>query len=75
MGTPFGNTLGTYWEPDGNPLETWKEHIGNKGKMKKNLPPLPPKLKRQKKSRHFKHMLSLPIGCMKFLLPKLFIII
>jgi hypothetical protein len=28
-----------------------------------------PKLKR-KKSRHFECMLSLPIGCMKFLFPK-----
>jgi hypothetical protein len=29
----------------------------------------------ENKSRHFKHMLSFPIGCMKFLLPKLFITI
>jgi hypothetical protein len=56
-------------------LGTWREHIGNKGKMKKSLPPFPPKLKRKKKSRHFKHMLSLPNGCMEFLLPKLFITI
>jgi hypothetical protein len=27
--------LGTYWEPDGNPLEARREHVGNKGKMKK----------------------------------------
>jgi hypothetical protein len=50
------NTLGTYW---------------NKGKMKKNLPlslpstPPPP-------SRHLECRLSLPIGCMKLLFPKLF---
>jgi len=46
----WGNTslipraiLGT---PMGNPLGTWMEHVGNKGKMKKILPsPLHPKLK------------------------------
>jgi hypothetical protein len=40
--------------PRGNTLGTWREHIGNKGKMKK-------------KSRHFECMLSLPIECMKLL--------
>jgi len=42
----IGNTLGalrTYWELDWNPLGTLKEHIGNKGKMKKNPLPPPPK--------------------------------
>jgi hypothetical protein len=42
--------------------------------MKKILLPSSPKLKR-KNSRHFECMLSLPIGCMKFLFPKLFITI
>jgi hypothetical protein len=33
-----------------NPLGTRREHVGNKGKMKKNPPPLPPpkKLKENK---------------------------
>jgi hypothetical protein len=66
----------TYWEPGGNPLETWKEHVGNKGKMKKK-PSFPPtqNLKEKIKSRHFECMLSLPIGCMKFLFSKLFLTI
>jgi hypothetical protein len=43
---------GAIWEPDGNPLGTWREHIGNKRKMKK-IPPAPhlPKLQREK---HFR---------------------
>jgi len=35
LGTPLGNTLGTlgtYWEPDGKPLGTRREPVGNKGK-------------------------------------------
>jgi hypothetical protein len=28
-------TWRTYWELDGNPVGTWREHVGNKGKMKK----------------------------------------
>jgi hypothetical protein len=50
-----------------------REHLGNKGKMKKILSP-PPTTTTQNlkkiKSRHFECMLSLPIGCMKFLFPK-----
>jgi len=74
----IGKSLGAHI---GNMMGTWREHIGNKGKMKKSLPSPAPhsppqkNLKEKIKSRHFKHMLSLPIGCMKFLLPKLFIII
>jgi hypothetical protein len=41
-----------------------------KEKMKRITPP--PNLK-EKKSRHFECMLSLPIGCMKFLFQKLFV--
>jgi hypothetical protein len=37
----IGNILGTHWE-----LE--KEHVGNKGKKKKNSPLPHPKLKRKK---------------------------
>jgi hypothetical protein len=54
----LGNTLetrGTYWEPNGNPLRTWRElsenTFGNQGKMKKN-PPTP----QLEKARH--------LGCM-----------
>jgi hypothetical protein len=43
--------------------------LGIKEKMKKSSPH--PKLKR-KKSKHFECMMSLPIGCMKFLFLKLF---
>jgi hypothetical protein len=57
----IGNTLGgTPWEPSEhieNLLGTWKEHVGNKGKMKKI-------------KALFKCILSLPIGCMKFLCSK-----
>jgi hypothetical protein len=55
--------MGTHGKLDGNMLRT-----GKNGK-KKNPPPNPcptPNLK-EKKSRHFECMLSLPIGCMKFL--------
>ncbi len=63
---------GTQWELDGNMLGT-KEY-------EKNPPPHPPppnpnpKLK-GKKTRHFECMLSLPIGYMNFLFPKLFVTI
>jgi hypothetical protein len=48
------------------------------GTKEKNLKFTAPKLKRKKKkkkSRHFECMLSLPIGCMRFLFPKLFVTI
>ncbi len=65
---------GAHWEFDVNPLGTWREHVGTKGKMKKILPPTKRNFKAIK-SRHFEWMLSLPIGYMKFLFPKLFITI
>jgi hypothetical protein len=38
------------------------------------LPPLPLSQNlKEKKTRHFENMLTLRIGCMKFLFPKLFI--
>jgi hypothetical protein len=46
----------------------------NKGKMKNQQPPPNQNLK-EKKSWHFECMLSLPIGCMKFLFPKLLVTI
>jgi len=58
--------MGTHWELEGNTL----------GTMEKRKKTSPPNLKlKRKKSRHFECMLSLPIGCMKFLFPKLFITI
>jgi hypothetical protein len=62
----------------GNTMEIWElfqnfmEYIGNKGtKQKKSL--FPP----SKEKNWIVHecMLSLPIGCMKFLFPKLLVII
>jgi hypothetical protein len=51
---------GTHWELR-NPLGTWREHWGNKGKMKKILPhPLHPKLKRNKILKHT-HALRLSV--------------
>jgi hypothetical protein len=57
--------MGTHLELEGNML-------GTKEKMKKI--PLTQNLK-EKKSRHFECMLSLPTGCMKFLFPKLIVTI
>jgi hypothetical protein len=64
---------GTHWEHrehDENPLGTCWELRKNE---KKNSPPT--QNLKGKKSRHFERMLSLPIGCMKFLFPKLFVTI
>jgi hypothetical protein len=61
--------LGTQWELEGNVM-------GTKEKRKNPPPsPLPPKFKKKIKSRHFECMVSIPIGCMKFLFPKLFVTI
>jgi len=63
----IGNTIGKHIGNLGNIKGTCWEHVGNKGKMKK-IPP------RQEKTRaNHECMLSLPIGCMKFLFPKLFV--
>jgi hypothetical protein len=61
--------MGTRWELEGNMSGT-KELL----KILPQLAPAPKSFK-TKKSRHFECMLSLPIGCMKFLFPKLFITI
>jgi hypothetical protein len=53
--------MGTHWE-----------HVGNKEKRKKILPPPTQNLK-ENKLRHIPNMLSLPIGYMKFLFSKLFV--
>jgi hypothetical protein len=62
--------MGAHWELKGNML-------GTKEKRKKSSfpPPSPPGKLKRKKSRHFECMLSLPIGCMKFLFLKLFVTI
>jgi hypothetical protein len=69
-----------YWEQHWG---THREYIGNqlKGtcweqrrKEKKSFPP-PKKNLKGKKSRHFECILGLPIGCMKFLFPKLLVTI
>jgi hypothetical protein len=56
------NILGTHWELEGNMLGQRK----NETNPPTPHPPPPPQLNR-KKSRNFEFMLSLPIGCMKFL--------
>jgi len=62
---------GTHWEP-WEPIENLKGTCWEqRKKILKSFSP-PSKLKR-KKSRHFECMLSLPLGCIKFLFPKLFI--
>jgi hypothetical protein len=58
--------MGTHLELEENMLRT-------KEKFKKKLPSPPPC--KEKRPRHFECMLSLPIACMKFLFPKLFITI
>jgi hypothetical protein len=64
----MGNLMGTHWELERNML-------GTKIKRKNLLLPLPPPKLKRKKLRHFERMLSLPIGCMKFLFQNLFITI
>jgi hypothetical protein len=64
--------MGTRWGVKGNML-------GTKEKRQKILPPTPlaapTQNLKEKKSRHFECMPSLPIGCMKFLFPRLFVTI
>jgi len=61
---------GTHWEP----IENLKGTCWEQRKNEKNHLPPPPNLK-EKKSRHFECMLSITIGCMKFLFSKLSITI
>jgi len=79
---PYGINLKCYWEcleenlgNLGNDLETPKEHFEKKEKKPKKIhyPPLPP-LPDKKWTPH-ECMLSLLIGCMKLLFPKLSITI
>jgi len=68
LGQTYGIKVRCYWEhPWGThckPIGTWKEHDGNKGRKKKNLPPT--QNLKEKKSRHFECMLSPPIGYIRF---------
>jgi len=65
LGTPYGTTWGTLRELDENKLRTrWEQ--GKKAKKK---------LPQDEKRAHHECMLSLPIGCVKFLYPKLFVTI
>jgi len=52
LGTPLGNTLGTwrtYRDPDEKPLGTRREHVGNKGKNEKKNQNQNPKALRERK--------------------------
>ncbi len=63
FGEQIGNLMGTSWELKGNML-------GTKEKRKKcflHPPTASTQNLKEKKSRHFECMLSLPIGCIKFL--------
>ncbi len=63
---------GTWWEPLGNLMGAYFQHIGNQ-KIKKIS--LPPKKTQRKKLSPLECMLSFLIGYMKFLFPKLFVTI
>jgi hypothetical protein len=71
LGKTYGTKARCYWE------QHWRTHWeleGNKEKMKKSSSPPPLKLNRKKIKALCVHA-SLPIGCMKFLCPILFITI
>jgi hypothetical protein len=71
LGEHIGNLMRTHWELERNMTNEKRKKI-----PPPLFPPPHPKLKRKKKSSYFECMLSLlPIGCMKFLFPKLFITI
>jgi hypothetical protein len=57
-------------------LGTWgtsREHIENKEEKQKKTPSTPPPKGRNR--AHHEYILSLPVGYMKFLFPKLFVTI
>jgi len=70
----LGVSGGYLWKPDENSMGTWWEHIRTK---KKTHPPAsPPRIHTQEKDwTPHGSMLSLLIGCMKLLFPKLFVTI
>jgi hypothetical protein len=63
LGTPLGNTMGTYWEPDGNPLATWREQRKNE---KKSSPPPTQNLKRKKIKAPWVHASAYPLAACIF---------
>jgi hypothetical protein len=68
LGKMYGIKARCYWEHIGNLKRTcWEQR-----KNEKNPPHLPTQNLKEKETSHFECMLSLPIGCMKFLFPKLF---
>jgi len=80
LGKPYGIKLRCHWKllreqigNLGNLKRTWWEHIGNKEEKQKKTPPAPPP--KGRKRAHHEYILSLPIGYMKFLFPKLFVTI
>jgi hypothetical protein len=56
-------------------MRTCWGHIGNKEQKQKITHPTPPHLEKEKSRAHHECVLSLPIGCMQFLFPKLFVTI
>jgi len=65
----YGIKAGCNWE---HPWGTHWELVGTKEKRQKSFcPPPQPDQTQKKKKRHLECMLSLPIGCMKLLFPKL----
>jgi len=71
----IGNTLGEHIGNLGKILETWEEHVENKGKMEKNPPPSPPKLERKQIKAVWVHAEPFPLATWNFYVPKLFVII
>jgi hypothetical protein len=65
------NVLSTWWEPIGN----LKRISWDQRKNEKKSSPHQKLKRKKKKKRTLSCMLSLPIGCMKFLFPKLFVTI
>ncbi len=64
QGQKFGDRVGTWWELIGNVKGTCWEQRKNEKNPAPPPPPASPNLK-EKQSRHFECMLSLPIHCMK----------
>jgi hypothetical protein len=74
LGKPIGIKPRCYWEHFGNLMRAPWEHDGNTlgTKGEKNKKPSSP-LQKERNWTVRECMLSLPIGCMKFLFPKLFV--
>jgi hypothetical protein len=72
LGKTYGIKVRCYWE---HPWEIHWELFGKKGNMKKSTPTPPSQNFSIKKLRHFECMLSLLIGYIEFLFPKLFVTI